>query len=136
MKSSRLLVVATLALAALFTCAVPSGFAKSKKAATDEPAAAKMSTIEAVNATDHTVQVKFKAMKTPRLYRIDDLTHVTLNIAPGKFSDIRVGMEITDLVERDSQTLDKITLQGSGLAPAPPPEKKKAAKKPKAAPKT
>ena len=50
-------------------------------------------------------------------YKIDFLTKIFFNFVPGKFDQIKVGMVVTDMTERDSSVLDSITLTGTGEEP-------------------
>lgn len=90
-----------------------------------------------VNSKTHEVTIIYKngtytTAKNPKTYTIDELTTVTINNVPGTFAEIRAGMEVMGTTERDGHTLDNITLEGSGTAPAEPP---KPAPKPKTPPK-
>ena len=51
------------------------------------------------------------------VYKIDGGTTIKLNDATAAIADIKVGMQVTDLSERDPQTLDSISLApGSGAS--------------------
>jgi hypothetical protein len=74
------------------------------------------SKVTAVNASTHEVTILFRKgdivlAKKPTVYTIDDMTTVTVNGAPGKFSDIHAGMYVMGTTERDAHTLDNLTLQ-------------------------
>ena len=74
------------------------------------------SKVTGVNATTHEVSILFRKgdivlAKKPTVYVIDDLSTVTINSVPGKFADIKPGMFVMGTSERDSHTLDNITLQ-------------------------
>jgi hypothetical protein len=43
-------------------------------------------------------------------YRLDDLTKILIDGSSAKFADIKAGMEVSDSTERDTETLDSISL--------------------------
>ncbi len=68
------------------------------------------------------------------VYTIDSVTALTLNGSAGTIDQVKAGMEVENLIERDGHSLDTLTLSGFGTVPAPPAAKKPTPKK--AAPKT
>jgi len=116
MKPSRLLLAVTpLALALLFTFAVPTAIAGTTKGpAADDPRIL----IKSVDATAGTVEFEYMTNKTTHVYKIDGGSTVKVNDASGTITDIKPGMQVRDSAERDSDTLDSISV--SAADPAPP----------------
>jgi hypothetical protein len=50
-------------------------------------------------------------------YRLDDLTKILIDGSSAKFADIKAGMEVSDSTERDTETLDSISLLSKTSAP-------------------
>jgi len=125
------------ALAAFSLLSLPAS-AAAKSIPVPPPEA--ISKVVGVNLTTHEVSILFKGTTTetakkPRSYILDDYSTITINNVSAKFADIRVGMIVQGSTERDAHTLDNITLEGSGSAPAAPaakPAPKPAPKKPAA----
>jgi hypothetical protein len=123
MNPSRLLLaVITLALAFLFIIAVPSAIAGKPKPKPAPPVDRRI-VIKSVNAAAGTVEIEYMRDKASHTYKIDDLTSIKVNNAPGKIADIKVGMEVNDSVERDDQTLDAISVGPAQAAPVTPKTK-------------
>jgi hypothetical protein len=122
MKPSRLLLaVTTLTLALLFTLAVPTPIAGTPTAPPAPVDARKL--ITSVDAATGTIGIENKRDKTTRTYKIDDFTSVKVNNSRGKIADIKVGMQVRDSIERDSQTLDSISVDMADAAPEAPKKK-------------
>lgn len=66
--------------------------------------------------------VVFQTMKdkSTHLYKVDAGTSITVNNNPGTFSNIKAGMEVTSSTERDSTTLDAISVGVASPAPSSP----------------
>jgi len=131
MKPSRLFLAGvTLALALLFTFAVPIALAGPPKEPPPPPDTRKL--IKSVDAAAGTIVIQNMRDKSIHTYKIDDLTTLTVNNVPGKIADIKPGMEVGDYLERYSDTLDSLTLHGYGTEPAvkKTPAAKPAPKKP------
>jgi len=52
-----------------------------------------------------------------RVYRLDEMTVLEVNDVTGTIDKIKVGMQVRDCVERDFDTLDKLSV---GTADPPP----------------
>jgi hypothetical protein len=115
--------VVTLMLTLLLTLAVSTAGASTAKKPTPPPPVDKRILIKAVDATAATVEIQYMRDKGFHTYKIDSLTTVTVNKNPGKFADIKVGMQVRDYVERDDQTLDSISVDKADPAPAVPKKK-------------
>ena len=50
-------------------------------------------------------------------YRLDDLTKILIDGSTAKFADIKAGMEVSDSTERDTDTLDSVSLLSKTSAP-------------------
>ena len=119
MKSSRLLLaVTTLALAFLFTWAVPTASAaRIRVIEAPETPVDTRKLVESVNVAGGTIDIEIMRDKTTHTYKIDGGTVITVNNDPGKIGDIKVGMEVIDFVERSPQVLDSISLRSPESAP-------------------
>jgi hypothetical protein len=80
-------------------------------------------TIQAVLSDDNSVVIFYTKSKLLRTYHIDDSTLLKVNGIAGKFSDIKVGMQVMDFLERDNDDLDGLTLIGYGTETATPAKK-------------
>jgi len=126
MKPFRiLLLITTLALTLLITLAVTTATADTKKI--DNPPVDPRILVKSVDASAGTIVIIYMRDKKVQTYKIDDATVVKVNNSPGKISDIKGGMEVSDSSERDSETLDTISLTGSGapIDSGSPKKKKK-----------
>jgi len=118
MTPSRLLLaVTTLAMALLFTFAVPTATAAST-AKTVTPPLDTRKLIKSVDAAAGTIEIENMRTQTSRSYKVDSVTSIKVNNAPGKIADIKVGMQVRDTVDRDDQTLDSISVDKADPAPA------------------
>jgi len=135
MKLSRLLFVTVLALFVFAACPGQSARAATPpKTPAAPPDVRKL--IKSIDAKASTVTIVYNRDKSTHIYKVDDMTKLTLNNQPGKFADIKVGMVVDDSLERDNDDLDGLTLSGYG-APAPvakPKTPAKPAPKPAATP--
>ena len=119
-KPSRLcLSITALALAFLFSIAVPTAAAKGKGKKPAHPPTDTRILIGSVDASAGTIVIKFTSADKPvtTTYTLDGLTAITVNNAPGKIAQIESGMQVRDYVERDSHTLDSITVSVADPAP-------------------
>ncbi len=71
-------------------------------------------TIQAVLSDTNSVVIFFAKSRLQRTYRIDDTPALKVNGIPGKFSDIKQGMQVMDYLERDNDDLDSLTVIGYG----------------------
>jgi Ethanolamine utilization protein EutJ (predicted chaperonin) len=119
MKTSRLLLtVATVALVLLFTVALS---AKPPGVSQDDPRIL----IKTVDATAGTVEFEYMTNQTTHVYKIDSGTLVKVNNVTGKITGIESGMQVRDSAERDSDTLDSISVSPADPAPVGTSRKKK-----------
>ena len=70
--------------------------------------------IGTVDAAASTIVLNDQKNNLTHTYRVDDMTTLVINGVPGKFGEIKSGMEVRDMVERDNDTLDSLTLIGYG----------------------
>jgi len=105
----------------LLTSAVPAAFAAS--APTPPPPIDPRNLIHAVDAAAGTIQIQYMRNKVTCTYKLDDITQIKVNNAPGKFADIKSGMQVRDYVERDAHTLDRIVVDRADPAPGAPKAK-------------
>jgi hypothetical protein len=119
MKSSPLLPAVT-TLALLFTLAVSTATAGTAGNGWSQPAGQNVPkiTVTAVDAAAGTIEFQMKDKSTKSL-KIDEKTHVMLNGNPVKIDQIQAGMEVSNFVQRDSQTVGRIILY-SAPTPATP----------------
>jgi hypothetical protein len=136
MKPSRLLLtVTTLALTLLFTFAVPTATAAAAKPAAPPVPVDTRKMIKSVDAAAGTIVIQYMRDKTIHAYQVYELTSIKVNFVAGKIADIKPGMEVSDFLEKDSQTLDSISVTGSGTtSDAKPTAKPKPKPKPKPTP--
>jgi len=116
MKSSRLLFAfATFALALLLALAIttPASASNKKKSTPDDTRIL----IDSVDASANTITVKIMTTKTTKIYKVDSSTTITVNGQAGKLSDITSGLQVRDMVERDSESLDSISVSPADPAP-------------------
>ena len=66
--------------------------------------------VRAVDRSAGSVEVQTMFDQAMHHYKIDLGTVITVNGGAGKISDIKVGMQLDDYVERDPETLDSISL--------------------------
>lgn len=111
----------TLALALLLalTMTLPAASSKPKKKTPTPPTDTRI-LVESVSASDNTVTIKDMSNSSTQTYKVDFATKITVNGNPGKLSDITSGLQVRDLVERDSQTLDSISVSPADPAPKSP----------------
>jgi hypothetical protein len=74
--------------------------------------------VTAVSASSGSITVEYMTNKVTHTYTIDGATIITINGNPGKISGIAAGMQVRDSVERDSSTLDSISVGPADPAPA------------------
>jgi hypothetical protein len=74
--------------------------------------------IDSIDASASTIVLNDRKHNSFHTYRVDDMTKLIVNGIPGKFGDIKPGMEVKDFIERDNDTLDNLTLVGYGDEPA------------------
>jgi hypothetical protein len=114
MKISRVF-LALLFLA--FLLLVPFAVEAATKAATPPPPPDVRILIASVEAADNSVVIVYKRNKEIHTYKIDGVTAVKVNGKTGSFADIKSGMEVQDLVERDNDSLDSLSVISSTAAP-------------------
>jgi hypothetical protein len=66
--------------------------------------------IKSVNLSASTVEVETVKSHTTHTYKIDGVTVIIVRGVPGKITDLKFGLQVEDLVERDDVTLDSITV--------------------------
>jgi hypothetical protein len=76
--------------------------------------------VTAVDLATKQISIKFKRTGQVTIYTVDDLTHVTFQNSPGSITDIKVGQQVFDYAERDSHTLDSLTVGAADPAPTVP----------------
>ncbi len=101
-------------LVAFSLLCLPASAAGARKIAPLPPES--ISVVTGVNVKTHEVTIRFKttsyaAAKNLHTYTLDAISSITVNRVPGKFEDIRAGMQVLGITERDSHTLDNITLE-------------------------
>lgn len=130
LKPSRLLLaVTTLVVALLFTFAITTtvlGKDKPPKPPPDNNSNDTRVLIQSVDPASQTVVFQVMKDNSTHPYKIDAGTSITVNNNPGTFADIKPGMEVISSTERDSSTLDAISV---GVASPPPDEPKGKGKK-------
>ena len=88
--------------------------------------------IQSVDAANQTVTIISMQSNLTHAYKIDDGTMITVSDNRGKFADLKAGLQVRDYKERDSATLDAISVSPADPAPPPPPTTPKKPKKPAA----
>ena len=116
MNSSRLF--SAVAGALIMVCLGSAVQAATKKSTTPAAPPDVRKLIKSVDAKANTITIVYDRDKSTHIYKIDDMTKLTLNNQPGKFADIKPGMVVDDSLERDNDDLDALTLSGDG-APKP-----------------
>jgi hypothetical protein len=101
------LILTTLAFGPLHGAAAP------KKPAPPDPRIL----ISKVDVANQEVVFNYKRTNKMQTYKIDDLTAVTVSGSPAALKDIKVGLQVVDYIERDGDTLDKITVETPDAAP-------------------
>jgi hypothetical protein len=76
--------------------------------------------VTAVNLAAKQISVKLRRTGQVTIYTVDDLTHVTFQNNPGSISDIKIGQQVFEYVERDGHTLDSLTVGPADPAPTAP----------------
>ena len=107
MKPRFLSFAASLGIALLLTV---SAYAKDKVAPADDAPDDTRKIVRAVDRSSNSIEVQTMFDQAMHHYKIDPATVIVVNGGAGKFSNIKVGMQVNDYVERDSQTLDSISL--------------------------
>jgi hypothetical protein len=123
MKSFRLAPIFFATVLGLCFFATTPVFGSAKKD-TPPPPVDTRKLIKAIDAANSTVDIENMREKTVHTYKIDDVTVVKEGNMAIKFADIKVGMKVTDELERDNDTLDSITVEIDNT-PKPDPKKKK-----------
>ena len=105
-------------IALLLLLSVPAG-AKEKLSPTDDAPDDTRKIVRAVDRSSSTIEVQTMFDQAMHHYKIDLGTVVTVDGAMGNLNKIKVGMKVSDFVERDPQTLDSISLVPGDDTPAP-----------------
>jgi len=66
--------------------------------------------IKAVNLSTSTIEIETMENQEKHTYKIDSITAIVIAGSPGKISGLKFGQQVLDLVERDNETLDAITV--------------------------
>jgi len=80
--------------------------------------------VKSVDKGTNSITIVNQRTKETHTYRLDDMSVVKIDGAPGSFSAIKAGMEISDLAERDNDDLDSLSLLSKSHAPAVGDDKK------------
>jgi hypothetical protein len=125
MSSFRLLfVVSSVAVALLFTLALPPATAASTgfKTVPVPPPIDRRILIKAVDVKASTITVKYmRSAKAPdHTYAIDAMTVLTVNDVKGTIDQVKVGMQVRSYVERDDLSLDSVAIGIADPAPVIP----------------
>lgn len=115
--NSRQTFLATALLACCFLVGLitsPALAAAAKKAA---PPPDVRTLIKSVDKANNSLVIISNRDKVTHQYRLDDLSTIQVDGGPAKFADIKAGMEVSASTERDSDTLDSISLVSKSSAP-------------------
>lgn len=112
-------------IALLLLLAVPAS-AKEKLRPTDDAPDDTRKIVRAVDSASSTIEMQTMFDRAMHHYKIDLGTLITVDGASGTINKIRVGMKVSDFVERDPETLDSISLVPGDDAPSPVAKKAKA----------
>jgi hypothetical protein len=119
-KPSRfLLAITSLTLTLFFTFAVTTATAKHKGGPPAPPVDTRI-LIESVNAAGGEIVLHYMQTQGTQTYAVDGFTTITVNDVPGKIGQIKAGMQVRDLVERDGHTLDSLSVSKADPAPTAP----------------
>ena len=66
--------------------------------------------IKLVNKSTNVIEIETMENQTTHNYKIDSMTVITIAGSPGKFSGLKFGQQVLNLVERDNETLDAISV--------------------------
>ena len=66
--------------------------------------------IKAVNLSTSTIEIETTENQEKHTYKIDSITAIVIAGSPGKISGLKFGQQVLNLVERDNETLDAITV--------------------------
>jgi hypothetical protein len=108
---TQLTLSATLLAALLVVLAPLPANAKKKKKA--DPGFYKGTVIKLVNPSTQTIEIETMKGHTTHTYKIDALTVITVAGSPGRFANLKFGQQVQNLVERDNDTLDAITVDAA-----------------------
>ncbi len=82
--------------------------------------------IQSIDKTENAIVIiNHRDHNSLHTYKIDERAKVIINNTPGTFANIKVGMVVADMLERDSSNVESITLSGYGDEPKAAPAKKK-----------
>ena len=116
--NSRRTFLATALLACCFLVSLitsPAFAAAAKQKAAPPPDVRTM--VQSVNKANNSVVIISNRDKITHTYRLDDLSTIQVDGGPAKFADIKAGMEVSASTERDSDTLDSLSLVSKTSAP-------------------
>ena len=117
MKPSRLLfAIAALALTLLFTVWVPTASAAS---APPSPPIDMRVLVKSVDVSACTGEIEHAQSHTTHAYTVDGITMITVNGQKGTIAQIKAGMKVVSSIERDSHSLDSISVAAAAPTPAP-----------------
>ena len=71
-------------------------------------------TISAVDAKANTISIQYLSNKKTFVYKVDDFTTIRVNGNLAKLADVKTGMVVSESSERDTQTLDSISVVDAG----------------------
>ncbi len=125
MKLRQALAFSLIVLIHLGAFATLSAAAKSKKPSAPAPPPDTRKLVTSINLKNDTIVISDKLAKTDHTYAIDAMTKVQVGNLPGQFADLKVGMKVDDLTERDNDTLDSITVETDLTPSSDTPSKKK-----------
>ena len=113
-----MIIMAFIAVLALVVPADAKG-GKAKKGPPEPPDDPRI-LIASTDTSKQTVTFIYKRTGSTHTYTVDAFTSVTVNGNPGSLTNISEGQEVSDYVERDAITLDKIVVGPASAAPEAP----------------
>ena len=87
------------------------------KPKTPPPPLDRRNLVTAVDVDKKQVTIETMSTKGKAVFDIDDFTVITFHNETGKITDIRVGQQVFAYVQRDSHTLDSISVDVADPAP-------------------
>jgi len=115
---SSKIVILPLVLLLFFGLISGVAIGKDKNKGTKNPPPDPRILVTSVDATNQQVTLTFKKSGQTTVYTIDSVTQITLKDGTAAtFKDIQVGQEVFNYAERDSHTLDSISVGPADPAP-------------------